>query len=94
MVKASEELVRFLKEHYSEEKLASFFPLTRDSIVDLYEDIAINFEYSLVYDQEDGKKIDENLLDTATRVGDELRERPLDLKDLAERLKSSKLDSK
>lgn len=94
MKKASEELLRFVKEHYSEKELASYYPFTEESLFDLSEDIAENVEYPLVNQQEDGKKIDENLLDLVTKIGDELREGNLDCKDLTERLRLSFESSK
>lgn len=94
MKKASEELVRFLKEYYSEKVLASYYPFTEDSLFDLSEDIAENVEYPLVNRQEDGEKIDESLLDLVTKVGDELRKGDLDGKNLAERLRLSVDSSK
>ncbi len=87
MEKASDFLVDFIRKHYSGKKLIKFLPFTEDSLYDLEDDIAHRYEYALVNKQENGETIDQQLLDDATRVGDELREKNIDLKDLEERLK-------
>lgn len=87
MEKASDLLVDFIRKHYSGKKLIKFLPFTEDSLYDLEDDIAHRYEYALVNKQENGETIDQQLLDDATRVGDELREKNIDLKDLEERLK-------
>lgn len=87
MEKASDFLVDFIRKHYSGKKLIKFLPFTEDSLYDLEDDIAHRYEYALVNKQENGETIDQQLLDYATRVGDELREKNIDLKDLEERLK-------
>lgn len=87
MEKASDFLVDFIRKHYSGKKLTKFLPFTEDSLYDLEDDIAHRYEYALVNKQENGETIDQQLLDDATRVGDELREKNIDLKDLEERLK-------
>jgi hypothetical protein len=86
MEKASDFLVGFIRKHYSSEKLTKFLPFTEDSLYDLEDDIAHRFEYALVNKQENGETIDQQLLDDATRAGDELRDKDIDLKDLEERL--------
>ncbi len=86
MEKASDFLVGFIRKHYSAEKLTKFMPFTEDSLYDLEDDIAHRFEYALVNKQENGETIDQQLLDDATRAGDELRDKDIDLKDLEERL--------
>ena len=87
MEKVSDFLVDFIRKHYSGKKLIKFLPFTEDSLYDLEDDIAHRYEYALVNKQENGETIDQQLLDDATRVGDELREKNIDLKDLEERLK-------
>lgn len=87
MEKASDFLVDFIRKHYSGKKLIKFLPFTEDSLYDLEDDIAHRYEYALVNKQENGETIDQQLLDDATRVGDELREKNINLKDLEERLK-------
>lgn len=87
MEKASDFLVDFIRKHYSGKKLIKFLPFTEDSLYDLEDDIAHRYEYALVNKQENGETIDQQLLADATRVGDELREKNIDLKDLEERLK-------
>lgn len=87
MEKASDFLVDFIRKHYSGKELIKFLPFTEDSLYDLEDDIAHRYEYVLVNKQENGETIDQQLLDDATRVGDELREKNIDLKDLEERLK-------
>ena len=87
MEKASDFLVDFIRKHYSGKKLIKFLPFTEDSLYDLEDDIAHRYEYALVNKQENGETIDQQLLDDANRVGDELREKNIDLKDLEERLK-------
>lgn len=86
MEKASDFLVGFIRKHYSGEELAKFLPLSEDSLYNLEDDIAHRFEYALVNKQENGETIDQQLLDDATRAGDELRDKDIDLKDLEERL--------
>ena len=83
-------MVDFIRQHYSAEKLAKFIPFTEDSLYDLEEDIAHRYEYALVNNQENGEEIDQQLLDDATRAGDELRDKDIDLKDLEERLKNNR----
>ncbi len=87
MIKASDFLVGFIKEHYSKDELSKFMPLTEDSLYDLEDDIAHRFEYFLVNKQENGEQIDTKLLDDATMAGDELRDNDIDLEDLSNRLK-------
>ncbi len=87
MVKASDFLVGFIKEHYSKDEISKFMPLTEDSLYDLEVDIAHRFEYFLVNKQENGEPIDMKLLEDATKAGDELRDNEIDLEDLSNRLK-------
>lgn len=87
MEKASDFLVDFIRKYYSPDELARFLPLTEDSLYDLEDDIAHRYEYTLVNRQENGERIDTQLLEDATKTGDELRDKDIDSKDLEERLR-------